>query len=69
MRLCVAMGGRLAAAGWAMLPDATRAEVAARLAATGGLRCVDAALRLVVQYGTAARSVLIALSVGSNGTS
>ena len=44
----------LALAGWAKLPAATHAEIGARLASTGALRSLDAALRLVAQHGTVA---------------
>ena len=42
------------AAGWATLPADIHAEVGARLASTGALRSLDAALRLVAQHGTVA---------------
>ena len=48
-----------AAAGWAKLPTATRAEVGARLASTGALRSLDAVLRLVAQHGTLAHVVTV----------
>ena len=50
----VLASGMLAAAGWPELPAATHAEVGARLASTGALRSLDAALRLVARHGTVA---------------
>ena len=51
----------LPAAGWAKLPAATHAEVGARLASTGALRSLDAALRLLAQHGNATHLSTVSL--------
>ena len=51
-----------AAAGWLDLPAATEAEVGARLASTGALRLLDAALRLLAQNGTAGNVHFVSLA-------
>jgi hypothetical protein len=52
--MCVTDGLWLGAAagGWDRLLEAIHSEVGARLASTGALRTMDAALRLVAMYGT-----------------